>query len=91
MPQAMKIPDAKAAVDKEWEKLVKNDISRIPTEPPADPHTDEQLHGNLLQDYDRKFEQPSDNQKISKLCSDAAAVLGNAGPNMLVLSMPTNL
>ena len=24
MPQAMKIPEAKAAVDKEWEKLEKN-------------------------------------------------------------------
>ena len=44
----------------------------IPTDPPtADPHTDEQPKGNLLQDYELKFGQLSDDQKFSKLCSDA--------------------
>ena len=44
----------------------------ILTEPPtADPRTDEQRRGNLLQDYDHKFEQLSDAQKLSKLCSNA--------------------
>ena len=44
----------------------------IPTEPPtADPRTDEQRRRNLLQDYGQKSEQLSDNQKLSKLCSDA--------------------
>ena len=44
----------------------------IPTEPPiADPHTDGKLQGNLLQNYERISEQQSDDQKLSKLCSDA--------------------
>ena len=44
----------------------------IPTEPPiADPHTDGKLQGNLLQNYERILEQLSDDQKLSKLCSDA--------------------
>ena len=30
MPQAMKIPNAKAAVDKEWEKLEKLPALQIP-------------------------------------------------------------
>ena len=43
----------------------------IPTEhPSADPHTDGEPHGNLLQDYERKFEQLSVDQVLSKLCSD---------------------
>ena len=44
----------------------------IPTEPPtADPRTDEQRRGNLLQEYEQEFEQLSDAQKLSKLCSNA--------------------
>ena len=44
-----------------WESM------EIPTEPPtADPRTDEQRRGNLLQDYDQQFEQLSDGQKSSK-------------------------
>ena len=44
----------------------------IPTELPiADPHTDVQPQGNLVQYYERRFEQLSDDQKLSKLCSDA--------------------
>ena len=39
----------------------------IPTEPPmADPHTDRKRQGNLAQDSERKFEQLSDDQKVSK-------------------------
>ena len=38
---------------------------------PGGPHTNEQQLGNLVQDYERRFEQLSDDQKLSKLCSDA--------------------
>ena len=38
---------------------------------PDGPHTNEQQEGNLVQDYERRFEQLSDDQKLSKLCSDA--------------------
>ena len=45
----------------------------IPTEPPVgDPRTDEQRLRNLLQEYAQQFEQLSDDQKLSKLCSNAA-------------------
>ena len=37
-----------------------------PTEPPfADPRTDQQRRGNLLQEYEQQFEQLSDDQKLS--------------------------
>ena len=46
--------------------------TEIPTGPSiAGHHTNEQPQGNLLQDYAHKFEQLSDDQKLSKLCSDA--------------------
>ena len=37
----------------------------------AGSHTNEQQQGNLVQEYERKFEQLSDDQKLPKLCSDA--------------------
>ena len=44
----------------------------IPTELPiADPHTNAELQGNLLQDYEHKFEQLPVDQKLPKPCSDA--------------------
>ena len=53
------------------EKLVAHDpleTMEIPTEPPtADPRTDEQRRGNMLQECEQKFEQLSDDQKLSKL------------------------
>ena len=51
-------------------KLEAHDLletTEIPTEPPtADPRTDEQRRENLLQEYEQKLEQLSDNQKLSK-------------------------
>ena len=38
----------------------------------ADPHTNAELQGNLLQDYEHKFEQLLEDQKLSQLCSDAS-------------------
>ena len=44
----------------------------IPTEVSiADPHTNAELLGNLLQDYEHKFEPLPEDQKLTKLCSDA--------------------
>ena len=34
-------------------------------------HTNEQQQGDLVPDYERRFEQLSDDQKLPKLCSDA--------------------
>ena len=49
-------------------------------EPPiADPHTDAEPQGNLLQNYERKFEQLLDDQKSSKLCSDAGLKIVEEG------------
>ena len=43
----------------------------ISIEPPfIDPHTDAEPQGKLLQDYERKFEQLLDDQKLPKLSSD---------------------
>ena len=35
------------------------------------PHNNEQQQGNLVQDYERRFEQLSDDQKLPKLYPDA--------------------
>ena len=44
----------------------------IPTEVSiADPHTNAELLGNLLQDYEHKFEPLPEDQKLTKLCSNA--------------------
>ena len=44
----------------------------IPTElSVADPHTNAEFQGNLLQDFEHKFEQLPEDQKLSKLCCDA--------------------
>ena len=67
----------------------------IPTElSTANPRTDEQRRRNLLQEYEQKFEQLSDNQKSSKLCSDAGLktvergqyfiTLDTEGPNKII-------
>ena len=40
---------------------------------PAGPHTNEQQQRKLVQDYERRFEQLSDDQKLSKLCPDAGS------------------
>ena len=51
---------------------------------PADPsiagtHTNEQQQGNLVQDCEREIEQVSDDQKLSKQCSDAGLKLVELG------------
>ena len=52
----------------------------IPSElPVADPHTDAELQRNLLQDYERKFEQLPQEQKLSKLCCDASLKIVEKG------------
>ena len=46
---------------------------KIPTELPiADPHTNAESRGDLLQDYEQKFEQLPEDPKLSKLCCDAS-------------------
>ena len=45
---------------------------QIPTELPiADPHTNAESQGKVLQDCEHKFEQHLKDQKLSKLCCDA--------------------
>ena len=58
----------------------------IPTGPSgAGPHTNEQQQGNLVQDYERRFEQLSDDQKLSKLCSDAGLKIVETGQHSFTL------
>ena len=52
----------------------------IPTElPTADPHTNARLEGNLMRDYEHKFEQLPENQKLSKLYCDAGLKIVEKG------------
>ena len=58
----------------------------IPTEPPtADPRTDEQRRRNLLQEHEQQFEQLSDDQKKSKLCSNAVLKTVERGEYFIAL------
>ena len=41
------------------------------------------LQGNVLQDYERKFEQQPDDQKFSKLCSDAGFKIVEKGLHLM--------
>ena len=52
----------------------------IPTElSKADPRTDKQQRRNLLQEYEQQFEQLSDAQKLSKLCSNSGLKIVERG------------
>ena len=67
-------------------------MMEISTEPSIDdPHTDEKRQGNLVQDYERKFEQLSDNQKLSKLCSDAGLKIVEKGQYFFTLDTEEGL
>ena len=58
----------------------------IPTEPPtADPRPDEQRRRNLLQQYEQQFAQLSDDQKLSKLCSDVGLKTDERGQYFITL------
>ena len=58
----------------------------IPTGPSiADTHTNEQQQGNLMQDYERRFEHVSDDQKLSKFCSDAGLKIVEIGQYFFTL------
>ena len=58
----------------------------IPAEfPIADPHTNAELQGNLLQHCEHKFEQLPEDQKLSKLCSDAGLKIVEKGQFFITL------
>ena len=51
----------------------------------AETHTSAQQWRNLVQDYERNFEQLSDDQKLSKLCSDAGLNIVEIGQYFFIL------
>ena len=51
----------------------------------ADPHTNARLEGNLLRDYEHKFEQLPEDQKLSKLCCDAGLKILEKGQFYITL------
>ena len=58
----------------------------IPTElPTADPHTNARLEGNLMRDYEHKFEQLPEDQKLSKLYCDAGLKIVEKGQFFITL------
>ena len=58
----------------------------IPTEPPtAGPRTDGQRRSNLLQEYEQQFEELSDAQELSKLCSNAGLKTVDRGHYFITL------
>ena len=51
----------------------------------ADPRTNAELQGNLLQDYEHKFERLLEDQNLSKLCSDAGLKIVEKGQFFITL------
>ena len=51
----------------------------------AGTHTNEQQQGNLVQEYERKIEQLSEDQKLSKPCSDAGLKIVEIGQYFFTL------
>ena len=49
------------------------------------PHTNAESQGNLLQDYEHKFEQLPEDQKLSKLCCDAGLKIVEEGQFFIAL------
>ena len=64
----------------------------FPTELPiADPHTNAESQGNLLQDCEHKFEQLPEDQKLSELCCDAGLKIVERGQLFITLEGPDEM
>ena len=73
LPKDLRAPGKLAAPDH-------LETMEIPTRPSAEETlTNEQQRRNLVQEYERKFKQLSQDQKLSKLCSDAGSKLVEQG------------
>ena len=66
--------------------LDKMDIPTGPTT--AETQASEQQLGNLLHEYEQRFEQLSEDQKLSKLCSEAGLRLFEIGQYFHTLETP---
>ena len=53
-------------------RCIRSDEQEILTQPPlAEVQANEERQGSLLQDYEQRFEKLPEDQKLSKLCSEA--------------------
>ena len=57
----------------------------------AEMQADDERQGNLLQDYERRFEKLPEDQKLSKLCSEAGLNLVEIGQVFHALSFPNGV
>ena len=73
VPKGISAPGKLAALDHLEKMEIPTDLSN------AENSTNTQQQGNLLQEYERKFKQLSEDQKLSKLCSDAGLKLVERG------------
>ena len=56
--------------------------------PLAEMHANEERQGNLLQEYEQRFEKLSEDQKFSRLCSEAGLRLVEIGQFFFALPLP---
>ena len=54
----------------------------------AEMQADEERQGNVLQEYEQRFEKMSEDQKLSRLCSEAGLRLVEVGQFFCALSSP---
>ena len=65
------------------------DKQEILTQPPlAEVQANEERQGNLLQEYAQRFEKMSEDQKLSRLCSEAGLRLVEVGQFFYALPSP---
>ena len=82
LPNGQRAPGKPAA----WSQL---DEQEILTQPPlAEAQANEERQGNLLQENEQRFEKLSEDQKLSKLCSEASLNLVEVGQFFCALPSP---
>ena len=82
LPVGQKTPVKPAAPS----QLAKQEI--IPQPPLAETQANEERQGNLLQEYEQWFEKLSEDQKLSRLCSEASLRLVEIGQIFYALPSP---
>ena len=74
-----------------WKLMHLNNWRRKSTESSVAPSYRRKATGKLVQDYERRFEQLSDDQKLSKLCSDACLKIVEIGQYFFMDQMMWNI
>ena len=66
------LPVCQSAVEKPKAPSQLDEVAILTPPPLAEMQANEERQGHLLQEYEQRFEKLSEDQKLSKLCSEAS-------------------